>query len=73
LSRQIDGRLTIVNDTVKLARKHQLRECDEMQLSDALSFIKNSSDLVFICSDNNLNKAACAEGLAVENQNDHVL
>lgn len=44
-----------------------------MQLSDALSFSEDSSDLVFICSDNKLNKAARAEGLAVENPNDHIL
>jgi hypothetical protein len=65
--------LTIVDDAVKLVRKHQLRGCNGMQLSDALSFSEDSSDLVFICSDNKLNKAARAEGLAVENPNDHIL
>jgi predicted nucleic acid-binding protein len=62
----------IVDFAVKLVRKHRLRGCDGIQLAAALSLIEDSPDLIFVCCDEELNNAARAEGLEVENPNDHI-
>ena len=59
-----------------LADRYGLRGYDAVQLAAAvaaqarLSRISNSR-LIFVSADNDLNNAALAEGLAVENPNDH--
>jgi len=46
-----------------------------VQLAAALSVLnevsREGNDLIYVCADDTLNKAAKAAGLAVENPNDH--
>ena len=66
--------------TIFLARdlidRHPLRAYDAVQLASALIanhglIQSNSPELVFVSSDNQLNKAAIAEGFQVDNPNQH--
>lgn len=59
-----------------LAEKHGLRGYDSVQLAAAveLQIVRNSlslSGITFVCADDHLNVAAVAEGLLVENPNNH--
>lgn len=67
---------SLIRYSADLARKHLLRAYDAVQLAAALevSFERTDaslSELIFVCADNALNKAALAEGLTVQNPNDH--
>jgi len=66
----------VVDTAMTLAEKHGLRGYDSVQLATALELsaerdLSNASPLVFVSSDNKLNSAAQAEGLTVENPNNH--
>ncbi|MBA3784994.1 MAG: type II toxin-antitoxin system VapC family toxin [Acidobacteria bacterium] len=66
----------LVEDAMQIADKYELRGYDAVQLASALEANRlrqnNSlSAITFISADNNLNSAATAEGLAVDNPNNH--
>ncbi len=66
----------LIASAMKLADKHILRGYDAVQLSAALEVeadIKavGAAGLIFVSADNKLNIAAQAEGLQVENPNNH--
>ena len=66
----------LVSDAVALSRRHRLRAYDAVQLASAIEISKNrlSSNLTsvtFISADSDLNKAAAAEHLSVDNPNNH--
>jgi hypothetical protein len=60
---------TCVHSLMPLAKQHHLRGCDGIQLAAALRVAIVETDLVFVSSNAELNNAARAEGLAVENPN----
>ena len=67
---------SLVHAAMSLARKHGLRGYDAVQLTAALQIhqrraLQNLLPLIFVSADNNLNAAATAEGLAVENPNNY--
>lgn len=68
---QITGGL--VQSAMDLGAKHRLRGYDAIQLAAAASVAAEYEDipLTFISADRELCSAAMAEGLAVENPNDH--
>jgi uncharacterized protein len=66
----------LIASATDLATKHALRGFDAVQLATAVAanydLIDNSRNpLVFVSADSDLNLAAIAEGLDVENPNDH--
>jgi uncharacterized protein len=66
----------IVRNAIYLAQTHVLRGYDAVQLASALSLNDTLSKLglplfTFVSADNALNSAAVAEGLAVDNPNNH--
>lgn len=61
----------LVSDAAMLVRRHGLRGYDAMQLAAALEVRDNAPTLVLVSADDELNAAAIAEGLAVENPNKH--
>lgn len=66
----------IVEQGISLAEKHALRGYDTTQLAIALAvnnrLLKSGiTSLTFISADNDLNQAARAEGLTVDNPNNH--
>jgi uncharacterized protein len=66
----------IIEDAMQLAEKHELRGYDAVQLASAVEFNRlrrnnGLSPIIFISADNNLNSAAQAEGLTVENPNNY--
>lgn len=66
----------IIRNAIYLTQTHVLRGYDAVQLSSALSLNDKLSKLglplfTFISADNNLNSAAVAEGLTVDNPNNH--
>ena len=68
----------LVNDARKLANRHGLRAYDAVQLAAALDLHKDwSADhlgtFVLVSADRDLNAAAIAEGLTVEDPNSHPL
>ncbi len=77
------GRYTVVEitpallaDAAKLATTHALRAYDAVQLSAALTVLANAGTvgltaITMVSADNDLNAAARAEGVAVENPNLH--
>jgi uncharacterized protein len=62
---------TLVDRAVLLARKHALRGYDAVQLGAALEVQAFEPSLVLVSADRDLNSAAMAEGLTVENPNNH--
>jgi len=66
-----------VDSAMTLAEKHGLRGYDSVQLATALELkaeqdlTNAASPLIFVGGDNKLNAAAQAEGLLVENPNNH--
>lgn len=73
-------KLIITDDVIvaamTLADKHELRGYDAVQLAVALQIEAegksiNASPLTFVSADNDLNAAAHAEGLAIENPNNY--
>ena len=66
----------IIRTAIDLAKKHTLRGYDAVQLAAALQANQDrisvgGSPLTFISADRHLNTAATAEGLTVDNPNDH--
>jgi len=67
---------SIVNEAIELTARHPLRGYDAVHLACALRLnhalvAQHLPPLVFVCADNDLLKAAAAEGLATENPNDY--
>ncbi len=67
---------TVLNEAVHLSNIHFLRAYDAVQLATALEsnrkrLNKGLNPLIFVSADNELNDAAKAEGLNVENPNDY--
>ena len=66
----------LIEDAMTIADKYELRGYDAVQLASAidtnrLRLKRNLSPIIFISADNNLNSAANAEGLTVDNPNNH--
>ena len=66
----------LVSEAMKLANTHRLRAHDAVQLAAALDVYRDWSanrlgTFVFVSADRDLNKAAIAEGLTVEDPNSH--
>ncbi|MCY7346677.1 MAG: type II toxin-antitoxin system VapC family toxin [Pyrinomonadaceae bacterium] len=67
---------SIIRNAIYLAQTHVLRGYDAVQLASAIALNTKLSKLglpafIFVSADNNLNSAANAEGLAVDNPNNH--
>lgn len=72
----IEINLTIVKRAMDLAKTHTLRGYDAVQLAAAWQANQDrlalgGTPLTFISADNQLNVAATAEGLTVDNPNNH--
>ena len=66
----------LVEEAMQIADRHELRGYDAVQLASALEANRlrqnnGLSEITFISADNNLNSAAVAEGLTVDNPNNH--
>lgn len=66
----------IIQTAMTLAKNHTLRGYDAVQLASAIQTNQDrisigGSPLTFISADNHLNSAATAEGLSVDNPNNH--
>lgn len=66
----------IVKSAMMLAKKYTLRGYDAVQLASALQanadrISVGGSPLIFISADKHLNSAATAEGLTIDNPNNH--
>ena len=61
----------LVAQAATLARRHALRGYDAVQLVAALEIHATDSSLTLLSADAELNTAATAEGLAVEDPNSH--
>jgi hypothetical protein len=71
----------VIASAAALTGRHPLRACDAVQLASALEVnghiqalgpaAAGMFTLTFVSADNNLNNAATAEGLAVENPENH--
>jgi predicted nucleic acid-binding protein len=61
----------VVGEAHRLVRSHRLRGCDALQLATALRIAHRIPGLLFVAADDELNRAAQTEGLAVENPNWH--
>lgn len=71
-----DISLPIVTSAIRLAGRHALRGYDAVQLAVALDVNRNNQafglpPVTFVSADDELNTAARAQGLAVENPNHH--
>lgn len=61
----------LVAQAATLARRHALRGYDAVQLAAALEIHATDPSLTLLSADAELNTAATAEGLAVEDPNSH--
>lgn len=66
----------VINEVIQLAEKHFLRGYDAVQLATTLvanrkRLNEGLTALIFVSADNELNKAAQLEGLAIENPNNY--
>jgi len=61
----------LVAQAATLARRHALRGYDAVQLAAALEIHATDSSLTLLSADAELNTAATAEGLSVEDPNSH--
>ena len=66
----------IIAEAMRLSETHFLRGYDSVQLAIALELekrfaLQKFTLITFVSADNNLNSAATAEGLAVDNPNNH--
>lgn len=61
----------LVAKAASLARKHGLRGYDAVQLAAALDSLRRLPSLTLLSADADLNSAASAEGLVVEDPNNH--
>ena len=62
---------TLVDQAASLARTHALRGYDAVQLAAALEVHAQAPPLTLLSADANLNTAAAAEGLLVDDPNSH--
>ncbi len=67
---------SLIDAAMRLAETHALRGYDAVQLAAALELQSARTafalpPLTFVCADNRLNAVALAEGLMVDNPNDH--
>lgn len=74
--RSVEITKTLIDVAADSARRHKLRGYDAVQLAAALQVQRrraalNLSPLIFVSADNDLNAAAAAENLAVENPNNY--
>lgn len=72
----VEIRAVIADEAMRVAKVHGLRGYDAVQLAAALFANQErlnigASELTFVSADNNLNNAATAEGLTVDNPNNH--
>jgi len=72
----VEIRAAIADEAMRVAKAHGLRGYDAVQLAAALLTNQErlhigASALTFVSADNNLNNAATAEGLVVDNPNNH--
>lgn len=66
----------LIEEAIVLAQHHGLRGFDAIQLAAAIRIEKRRNtmgggNIIFVSADSDLNKAALAEGLIVENPNNH--
>ena len=74
--RKVEISEDLINEAAKLAKKYALRGYDAVQLAAALETEKERialglSSLTLLSADTDLNDAATAEGLTVDNPNNH--
>jgi predicted nucleic acid-binding protein len=69
--RIVEVSATLVNKAALLARAHILRGYDAVQLAGALEIRALASNLTLLSADAFLNTAALAEGLSVDDPNNH--
>jgi predicted nucleic acid-binding protein len=68
---------TVLNEAMRLVGAYPLRAYDAVQLAAALELrsqratLTGLAPLTFVCADRNLNRAAAAEGLSVDDPNSH--
>ena len=64
---------SLLEYAMQLAETHALRAYDAVQLATVLTITKYVTSLIvtFVCADEALNRVAQAEGLAIENPNQH--
>jgi uncharacterized protein len=67
---------SVFSSAVNITKNHRLRGYDAVQLASAIEIEKellslNLSSLIFVSADNELNSAAQAEGLQIENPNNY--
>ena len=72
----VDVSAPIIKTAMTMAKNHTLRGYDAVQLACALQanadrLAVGGTPLTFISADNNLNSAATAEGLAIDNPNNY--
>ncbi len=73
---KIETNLSVIEQAAALAEQHALRGYDAVQLASAVNLHLRRQkaglpSLVFISADNALNAAAQAEGLQIDNPNNH--
>ncbi|MDA1190074.1 MAG: type II toxin-antitoxin system VapC family toxin [Candidatus Poribacteria bacterium] len=68
--RRVDVNIPVIRRAMALAKRYGLRGYDSVQLSAAIELAQDQS-ITFISADENLNTAAAAERLAIENPNNH--
>ena len=69
--RVVEVSARLVAQAATLARRHALRGYDAVQLAAALEIHATDSSLTLLSADAELNTAATAEGLALEDPNSH--
>lgn len=72
----INLNIAIIDRAMNLAEKHDLRGYDSIQFATAVGLhekrlLKGASAMTFVSADDKLNAAAQAEGLLIENPNNH--
>jgi uncharacterized protein len=72
----VEANVEVLKPATVLADSHELRGYDAVQLASAIEANQNRknnglSELIFVSADNELNSAAQAEGLQIENPNNY--
>lgn len=72
----VEATVDVLKRAVRLADSHSLRGYDAVHLASALEAnamrrLSKLSPLIFVSADNELNSAALAEGLQIENPNNY--
>lgn len=73
----VDIDLAVINIAIVCVRRYGLRGYDAIQLGAAVNVnssrqSRGAQEMIFVSADDALNAAAMAEGLVVENPNDHL-